>query len=101
MDSAHFRFSSEILRRLGEELNPSFEHGIVELAKNSYDADATKFTVVLTDAEEPGGSVTITDNGAGMTPNDIRDGWLVIGQSRKSSIKRTPAGRVPAGYKGL
>jgi signal transduction histidine kinase len=98
---AHFRFSTDILRRLGEELNPSFEHGIVELAKNSYDADATKFTVVLTDAEQSGGSVAITDNGAGMSPGDIRDGWLVIGQSRKSAIKRTPCGRIPAGYKGL
>jgi signal transduction histidine kinase len=98
---AHFRFSTDILRRLGEELNPSFEHGIVELAKNSYDADATNFSVVLTDAEKTGGSVVITDNGAGMSPADIRDGWLVIGQSRKSSIKRTPSGRIPAGYKGL
>src|SRR5271170_4885535 len=96
-DKAHFRFSTDILRRLGEELNPSFEHGIVELAKNSYDADATTFTVVLTDAEKPGGSVVITDNGAGMSPNDIREGWLVIGQSRKGSIKRTPSGRIPAG----
>lgn len=98
---AHFRFSTDILRRLGEELNPSLEHGIVELAKNSYDADATAFTVVLTDADKPGGSVAITDNGMGMTPADIRDGWLVLGQSRKSTIRRTPGGRIPAGYKGL
>lgn len=100
-NKAHFRFSTDILRRLGEELNPSLEHGIVELAKNAYDADATKFTVVLTEVDKPGGSVVISDNGAGMSPVDIRDGWLVIGQSRKSPNKRTPAGRIPAGYKGL
>ncbi|MEQ1947242.1 MAG: ATP-binding protein [Bryobacteraceae bacterium] len=100
-NKARFRFSTDILRRLGEELNPSLEHGIVELAKNSYDADATKFTVVLANADKPGGSVVISDNGTGMTPADIRDGWLVLGQSRKSSIKRTPGGRIPAGYKGL
>ena len=98
---AHFRFSSDILRRLGEELNPSIEHGIVELAKNAYDADATEFTVKLSNVEKSGGTVIVTDNGDGMTPNDIRDGWLVIGQSRKGSIKRTPRGRIPAGYKGL
>lgn len=98
---AHFRFSTDILRRLGEELNPSFEHGIVELAKNSYDADATDFSVVLTDADKPGGSVVISDNGTGMTPTDIRDGWLLLGQSRKNPMTRTPRGRVPAGYKGL
>jgi signal transduction histidine kinase len=98
---AHFRFSSDILRRLGEELNPSIEHGIVELAKNAYDADATEFTVKLSNVEKSGGTVIVTDNGDGMTPKDIRDGWLVIGQSRKGSIKRTPRGRIPAGYKGL
>jgi signal transduction histidine kinase len=101
MDSAHFRFSSEILRRLGEELNPSVEHGIVELAKNAYDADATEFTVILQNAEKRGGTLIITDNGNGMSAEDIKDGWLVIGQSRKSGIRRTAAGRIPAGYKGL
>lgn len=100
-DLAHFRFSSDILRRLGEELNPSIEHGIVELAKNAYDADATEFTVKLSKVEKTGGTVVVTDNGDGMTPKDIRDGWLVIGQSRKGNIRRTPKGRIPAGYKGL
>lgn len=101
VDKANFRFSTEILRRLGEELNPSFEHGILELAKNAYDADATEFTVRLEAVEKPGGSVIVVDNGGGMTSKDIRDGWLVIGQSRKSQTKRTPSGRIPAGYKGL
>jgi signal transduction histidine kinase len=101
MDSAHFRFSSDILRRLGEELNPSVEHGIVELAKNAYDADATEFAVTLQDVEKPGGTLSITDNGDGMGIEEIKGGWLVIGQSRKSGFKRTGKGRIPAGYKGL
>ena len=101
MDNAHFRFSSDILRRLGEELNPSVEHGIVELAKNAYDADATEFTVTLQSVEKPGGTLVITDNGEGMNVDEIKGGWLVIGQSRKSGIKRTSKGRIPAGYKGL
>lgn len=101
MDSAHFRFSSDILRRLGEELNPSVEHGIVELAKNAYDADATEFIVTLQNVEKAGGAVVITDNGDGMSIDDIKGGWLVIGQSRKSGLKRTGKGRIPAGYKGL
>jgi signal transduction histidine kinase len=101
MSRAHFRFSSEILRRLGEELNPSIEHGIVELAKNSYDADATEFTVTLQSVEKAGGTLIITDNGDGMSVDDLRNGWLVIGQSRKSGTKRTKRGRITAGYKGL
>src|SRR5690242_5518295 len=101
METGHFRFSSDILRRLGEELNPSVEHGIVELAKNAYDADATEFIVTMENAETAGGRLIVTDNGDGMNLNDIKNGWLVIGQSRKGGLKRTPAGRIPAGYKGL
>ncbi len=101
MGTANFRFSSDILRRLGEELNPSVEQGIIELAKNSYDADATEFKVTLHNVEKPGGSLVITDNGMGMDPAALKDGWLVIGQSRKAGMKRTPSGRIPAGYKGL
>ena len=41
MSTARIRFSADILRRLGEELNPNLDKGIVELVKNSYDADAT------------------------------------------------------------
>jgi signal transduction histidine kinase len=101
MENAHFRFSSEILRRLGEELNPSVEHGIVELAKNAYDADATEFTVTMEKVEKAGGTLIVTDNGDGMSLHDIKDGWLVIGQSRKRSVRRTATGRIPSGDKGL
>lgn len=101
MSKANFRFSTDILRRLGEELNPSLEHGILELAKNAYDADATEFTVKLNGTDRQGGSLLVTDNGSGMTTDDIRNGWLVIGQSRKAKVKKTKDGRIPAGYKGL
>lgn len=101
MSKANFRFSTDILRRLGEELNPSLEHGILELAKNAYDADATEFIVTLKNTDKVGGALVVTDNGSGMTAEDIRNGWLVIGQSRKAKTKKTADGRIPAGYKGL
>ncbi len=41
----HFKFSPSILNRLGEELIPNPDQGIIELVKNAYDADATKCTV--------------------------------------------------------
>ena len=101
MNSATFRFSTAILRRLGEELITSLDQGIVELAKNSYDADARTCTVELIDTSEPGGTVVITDDGDGMTPGEIQNGWLVVGRSRKSQQSRTRLNRLPAGSKGL
>ena len=99
--SASFRFSTDILRRLGEELVTSFDQGIVELVKNSYDADARTCRVELIATRSPDGTAIITDDGDGMTGDDIRDGWLVLGRSRKAPLMRTRRRRLPAGSKGL
>jgi len=101
MTTATFRVSTDILQRLGEELITSFDQGIIELVKNSYDADALKCTVELLGTDVPGGTVVITDDGGGMSSNDINEGWLILGRSRKSSRKRTSLNRIPAGSKGI
>ena len=101
MTTANFRVSTDILQRLGEELITGFAQGIVELVKNSYDADATWCRVELIDTDRPGGTVIITDDGDGMSSEDIQDGWLVIGRSKKISNVRTRRHRLPAGSKGL
>ncbi len=101
MNTATFRFATDILQRLGEELITSLDQGIVELVKNSYDADALNCTIELVGTDKPGGTVIITDDGDGMSADDIREGWLVLGRSRKAPGNRTPRGRLPAGSKGL
>jgi signal transduction histidine kinase len=95
------RFATDTLRRLGEELNPSVDKGILELAKNAYDADAVNCTIELIDTQEPNGTIVITDDGDGMTADEVENGWLVLGRSGKDQRKRTGRGRVPAGCKGL
>ena len=54
MTTVNFRVSTRILQRLGEELITSFSQGIVELVKNSYDADASRCTVELRGTDKPG-----------------------------------------------
>jgi len=98
----HFRFSTALLRRLGEELNPSLERGLIELVKNAYDADATECVIELANTDSPGGEVRIWDNGCGMSAEGISESWLVLGGSIKDRKKRTPKfKRTPAGSKGL
>lgn len=98
---ASFRFSPKILARLGEELNQSFDHSVLEIVKNAYDADATTCTIELIGTAEPNGSVIISDDGDGMDTNAIMNGWLVLGSSTKSNVENTKLGRTPAGSKGL
>jgi signal transduction histidine kinase len=101
MTDASLRFSSEILKRLGEELNPSPDQGIVELAKNAYDADARRCEVELHDVSAPGGWIRVSDDGDGMTRAQLTDGFLVLGHSEKDDHVPTRLGRIPSGSKGL
>ncbi|MBN3899168.1 MAG: ATP-binding protein [Nostoc sp. NOS(2021)] len=97
----HFKFSPKILQRLGEELIPNPDQGIIELVKNSYDADATECTVELIKTNAIGGLIIISDNGVGMDKDAISEGWLVLGRSKKAIREVTQLGRLPVGNKGL
>lgn len=102
MMSEHtLKFAPSILARLGEELLPNFDQGIIELVRNSYDADATECTVSLSEITAPGGRITISDNGSGMTEAMIASGWLVLGSSTKRGAETTKKGRTQVGDKGL
>ncbi|WP_236203493.1 sensor histidine kinase [Pseudomonas protegens] len=101
MSNVHFRFSPNILVRLGEELNQGADQSLLELIKNSYDADSTVCKVELVDIATPGGAVIVTDDGVGMSSGGIRDSWLVLGKSSKNSHQTTKLGRTPSGSKGL
>ena len=98
---ASFRFAPDILRRLGEELNPSLEHSVIELVKNAHDADASRCAVSLEGVAEPGGTIRVTDDGDGMTADEIVDHFLLLGRSAKSNKSGTRRGRKLAGSKGL
>lgn len=102
MMSQHtLKFAPSILARLGEELLPNFDQGIIELVRNAYDADARTCTVTLENITEPGGSIIIHDTGQGMDENKIASAWLVLGHSSKRGAATTPAGRIQVGDKGL
>lgn len=98
---ARFRFATDILRRLGEELNPSLDHGVIELVKNAHDADATNCLVRLEGVSTPGGTLTVEDNGDGMTAAEIADHFLLLGRSAKGQRRTSREGRPLAGSKGL
>ena len=98
---ATFRFAPDILRRLGEELNPSLEHGVIELVKNARDADARNCLVRLSDVTAPGGAIFVSDDGDGMTAEELVDSFLLLGRSSKVDRGATRRGRVLTGSKGL
>ncbi|MGN9820534.1 sensor histidine kinase [Streptomyces sp. SD11] len=98
---ANLRFSPEILRRLGEELVPHPDLGVIELVRNAYDADAPTCSVEMHSVETSGGRIVVTDTGDGMTEDDIISGWLLLGKSSKAESTLTRNGRRKVGEKGL
>lgn len=103
MDTAStgFRFAPSILTRLGEELVPNLDQAIIELIRNSYDADATVCNIEIKDDPANGGTIILSDDGTGMLEEHVVNNWLVLGGSTKTSSKLTPGGRRTVGDKGL
>jgi signal transduction histidine kinase len=97
----HIAFAPEILARLGEELVPHADLGIMELVRNAYDADAKLCRIELAHASEPGGTLVISDNGVGMSEEQLASGFLLIGKSEKAASTETLSGRRKIGEKGL
>lgn len=111
----NFRISAAVVRQLGEELVSDELTAIMELVKNSYDADAdwVKISINIDDELQEDeltfnnkkGYIIIEDNGHGMDYNDIISKWLFISVSHKREMKKiggvTKKGRTPLGDKGL
>ena len=104
--SRPFRPTARILQLLGDELIASARLAVFELVKNAYDADASRVTVRLDTRSKQSSTITITDDGTGMTLNILESVWLVPGndhrQRQRKTLLRTPRhNRLPIGEKGL
>lgn len=96
-----FRFSGKIARLLGRESVSSEIVALFELIKNSYDADATVVEVNFENITKPGGTIRIKDNGHGMTLDDFRDRWMIVGTGSKERQPLSKKGRRMVGEKGV
>ena len=72
-DKFRFTIDSGLLVQLGEQLVSKPSIALAEVVKNSYDADAKKVEMRFDNAASTEGSITIKDNGHGMTFEAIRD----------------------------
>ncbi|MCY4521404.1 MAG: ATP-binding protein [Caldilineaceae bacterium] len=94
---------ARILRTLGDELISSEAVALMELVKNSYDADATKVLVRFHGPLEIGtGKVEVIDNGHGMSLETIQSTWMEPATLfRKRESRSQWFGRRVLGEKGI
>lgn len=101
-NSVRFSVDAGHIQRLGLELVAKQETALAELIKNAYDADATNITVNFTGHDKPHGTLTIEDNGSGMTFDVVRDAWMRLSTAHKQAQPLSPLfNRVRAGRKGI
>lgn len=122
--AVHLTIDSHVVIQLGAELISDSEQALLELVKNSYDGDATLCSIVIepewmpdldhpehkkiiasASKDLPPGRIVVRDNGTGLSPDAVKNGWLLISASLKrpsTGVKsKTARMRTPVGDKGL
>ena len=103
---APFRPRARVLQLLGDELIGSPRLAVFELVKNAYDADATEVVVRIDLASNTEPSITVIDDGEGMSVDLLRSVWLVPGddhrhRQRQEGRRSVKHHRLPLGEKGV
>ena len=100
-----FRPRARLLQILGDQLIGTPRLAVFELVKNAYDADAKNVVVTLAGLSSADPTITVDDDGDGMTLETIRDIWLVPADDhrrrQRQEGRRTGGNRLPLGEKGV
>lgn len=98
MAKMKYKISSRATILLGRESVSRVDGAIIELVKNTYDADAG-FCYLCFDMEHD--NMYILDNGVGMTKDIIETCWMFIGTDNKQVEYLSSKNRVKSGEKGI
>ncbi len=114
-DSQAFEPYARLMNIIGDQLITDKKVAVIEVVKNSYDADAENVQVrfvnmdnygksYLTDKEQP--YIEIEDDGDGMTLDTIQNVWLRPAtpsklDKKKQKLNNTIKGRIIQGEKGI
>jgi len=102
-----FRPRARLLYLLGHELISDETIALLELVKNSYDADAQKVRVKLIDvSNKDKGRIEIRDNGHGMSLDTMTTAWMEPARDNKKGTdgqrdRTRKFNRLPLGEKGV
>lgn len=92
-----------VLNHLGINLYSNIPAVLSELVANAFDADASRVRINI---ESTNDVITVTDDGVGMTPEEVNGRFLYVGYVKRLDTANpmatiTPKGRKPMGRKGI
>ena len=85
----------------GSQSISSDASAIFELIKNSRDADATTVEIIFENTGIVGGTITVKDNGNGMSKKEVDGKWLIAGTDSKIVDTVSKGGRRVWGEMGI
>lgn len=93
-------YAPSAVQHLGVGLYKQLPQAVTELITNCWDADASKVTVDINYQER---TISISDNGNGMTLDELNVDFLRVARNRRISDRSglSPKGRKVTGKKGL
>lgn len=98
MSKIPFNVDAYTARLIGRENVSKLESAVIELIKNTYDADASCCILYYDEKQD---TLYLADNGCGMKEDVIRNHWMTIGKSTKKSAFISKGGRIQTGEKGI
>ena len=98
MEKMRYNISARTTILIGREGVSRADGAIIELIKNTYDADADFCYIVFDDKND---KLYILDNGIGMTKDIIENYWMLIGTDNKKYNYLSDRKRVKSGEKGI
>ena len=100
------KFDIGTIKHLGLQMYSTLPSVIGELVANSWDANATKVEITIpNEAIGTSSEIVLRDDGIGMSDEDVRHKYLIIGRDRRDEEKAdrtpSPACRRIMGRKGI
>lgn len=96
-----FTASARTAMLIGTENFSNPEGAIIELVKNTYDADSPCCYILFDGNDGQITEIYIIDYGCGMDISTIQDCWMQIGTDDKQRNVETGNGRIKSGAKGI
>jgi uncharacterized protein (TIGR02391 family) len=103
-EALELRFDPKTIEHLGVKMYSTLPPALAELISNSYDADASEVSIEFYEQNGSPVSITVKDDGTGMSYDEIQSKFLVIGRNRRQDDGDKPSqkyNRLPTGKKGL
>ena len=77
------RFDPHTIEHLGIKMYSQLPHALAELVANAYDAASSNVSIHLSDSDSSNKTITVIDDGDGMSYEEIQENFLIIGRKRR------------------